>query len=362
MKEDERNLETDLAKIGNLVPGRLFLDTRSRLYCVMKRHAKKDADGVLACRIRYKKRRKKPPKARFFAPEKVSAILDKVVDVQSENELPALQGLLSGLVLEEMPPPLKALPLGEQESSKLKLLKDRISHLEQALDELICNRCGHLTICHGRKNRPFKATLKAFSHLWDAANAVRENLWADFGRHLDFLRAEGYVTENGTLTDDGRWASRLRIDQPLMIAEGLRLGLFPESDPALLAGLIATFVYDREIEVEFDQSKASKDVVAAYNKMRNGLLPLIERKTVQGFSVRPIPLWTAATIHAWARGLEWERALRIADMTEGDLAMLVSRTADNLRQVASLTDVYPRVARTSTEAISLILREPAIYE
>jgi len=362
IKEDEGKLETDLAKIANLVPGRLFLDTRSRLYCVVEKHTKKDTNGVLACRIRYRKRMKKPPKARFFPPEKVSAILDKVVHVKSANEPGSLQSILSRVASEEIPSPLKSLPLKDEEISKVKPLRDRIFHLEQELDQLICNRCEHFAVCHGRQSRSFRAALKGFANLWQAANAVRENLWADFLRHLDFLKAEGYVRDNGALTADGRWASQLRIDHPLMIAEGLRLGLFPESDPALLAGLIATFVYDREIEAEFDQSKAPKEVVDAYNKMKTGLLPLVQRKTVQGFSVRPIPLWAAATIHAWAKGLEWEKALRIADMTEGDLAMLVSRTADNLRQVASLTDVYPRIGKTSTQAISLILREPAIFD
>jgi hypothetical protein len=52
----------------------------------------------------------------------------------------------------------------------------------------------------------------------------------------------------------------------------------------------------------------------------------------------------------------------IVGMTEGDLAMLVSRTADNLRHVASLSNVYPAVARTSGQAISLILREPAVFD
>jgi len=360
IKEEERKLETDLSKIANLAPGRLFLDTRSRLYCVIKRHAKKDTYGVLACRLKFRRGRKKAPKMRFFAPEKVSAILDKVVNIRSTDEPTALQVLLSR-VPDEIPPPLNDLPLGEEQLSEVKPLKDRIFHLEQELDHLICNRCEHFALCHGRRNRSFRAALKGFANLWQAANAVRENLWADFVRHLDFLKAEGYVRDNGTLTDDGRWASQLRIDQPLMIAEGLRLGLFPESDPALLAGLIATFVYDREIEAEFDQSKAPKEVVNAYHKMKGGLLPLVQRKTVQGFSVRPIPLWATATIHAWAKGLEWEGVLRIADMTEGDLAMLVSRTADNLRQVASLTEVYPAIAKTSAQAISLILREPAIY-
>ena len=362
VKEDQRKLETTLSKTANLVPGRLFLDTRSRLYCVVKSHTKRDRNGVLACRLRHGSGRKKLPKMRFIAPEKVSAILDGVVDIPSTEGSIALQGTLSRVLPNEIPPPLESLPLGEGEVPKVKPLKDRIHFLEQERDHLLCNRCEHFDICHGRRNRAFRSALKGFSNLWDAANAVRENLWADFIRHLNFLKAEGHVRDDGALTDDGKWASQLRIDQPLMIAEGLRLGLFPESNPSLLAGLIAAFVYDREIEIELDHSKIPKELITAYDKMKNGLSPLMERKTIHGFPVRPIPLWAAATIHAWAKGLEWERVLMIVDMTEGDLAMLVSRTADNLRHVASLTNVYPAVARTSTRAISLILREPAIFD
>ena len=359
--EEKKRLEATLSKIANLVPGRLFLDNRSRLYCVVKAHSKKDKNGVLACRLRYKQGRKKPPKMRFFAPEKVATILNRIVNIQSTDDSYNLKRIFSQILSDELPSPLKVLPLGEEEIKKVKPLQDRIVLLEKERDQLICNKCEHFLTCHGRSNKSFRSVLKDFSHLWDAANAVREKLWADFMRHLNFLTAEGYVKNNGILTDDGRWASQLRIDQPLMIAEGLRLGLFPESDPCLLAALIAVFVYDREIEVEFDQSKVPKELVNAYNKMKQGLLPLIERKTIHGFSVRPIPLWAAATIYVWAKGLDWERVLLVADMTEGDLAMLVSRTADNLRQMASLKDVYPGIAITSTQAISLILREPVIF-
>ena len=362
IKEDERRLETTLSKIANLVPGRLFLDSKSRLYCVIKSHTKRDKNGVLACRLRHRSGRKKLPKMRFFAPEKVSAILNRVVNIGSIEDSIALQGTLSKVLSNEIPPPLEGLPLGEEEVSKVKPLKDRVRFLEQERDHLLCKRCSHMDICHGRHNRAFRAVLKVFSNLWDAANAVRENLRADFVRHLNFLKAEGYVRDDGGPSDDGKWAAQLRIDQPLMIAEGLRLGLFPESNPALLAGLVAAFVYDREIEVEFDQSKAPKELIAAFNKMKNGLFPLVERKTVHGFPVRPIPVWAAATIHAWAKGLEWETVLMTAGMTEGHLAMLVSRTADNLRQIASLSNVYPAIARTSTQAISLIMREPVVFD
>ena len=158
------------------------------------------------------------------------------------------------------------------------------------------------------------------------------------------------------------WASQLRVDQPLMIAECLRSGLFPESDPCIIAALIAAFVYDREIEIEFGQSMAPKELASAYITMEKELFPFTERKRAQGFQVRTLPLWTAATMYAWASGVEWEKVLEIADMTEGDLAMLVSRTADNLRQVASLGKFYPAIASAADQAITLILKEPAVYD
>jgi superfamily II RNA helicase len=187
-------------------------------------------------------------------------------------------------------------------------------------------------------------------------------LWNSFVKHLEFLKKEGFVTEENRLTHDGIWASQLRRDQPLMIAEGLRLGVLPDADPALLPALVAPFVHDRDIEVKLDESRIPKRLSKAYERMRKALSPLVERKTVQGFEVRPIVMWPAVTIYAWANGQPWERVLEIAGMAEGDLAMLVSRTADNLRQIASLTKVYPAIARSAAEAIAIILREPVITD
>jgi ATP-dependent RNA helicase HelY len=362
LAEEAHRVETNQAKLANLVPGRLFLDTRSRLYYAIRSHTRRDKTGVLACRVKYRAKRKKPPKMRFFAPEKVFAVLDKIVDIPSVEDYRALQAGVAQAVSDEMPPPLESLPLGEEGAAKIKPLRDRISFLEGERDQLICSRCEHFNLCHRRGTKYFRTALREFSQVWDSANAVRENIWADFMRHLSFLKLEGYVNADNTLSDDGMWASQLRLDQPLMIAEGLRLGLFPDSNPPLLAALVATFVYDKDIEVEFDHTKAPKELVAVFNTTIHGLSPLIERKTVHGFQVKSIPLWVAATIYAWAKGLEWEQVLQIAGMNEGDLAMLVSRTADNLRQLASLTDAYPAVARTAHDAIMRIMREPVFFD
>jgi hypothetical protein len=47
---------------------------------------------------------------------------------------------------------------------------------------------------------------------------------------------------------------------------------------------------------------------------------------------------------------------------EGDMASLIVRTADHLRQVTNLRETHPELALTAEEAINSILREPAHFE
>ena len=366
IKDLSRRLKTTearLAKATGLVPGRLFLDRRNRMYCAIKLQTRRDQQGVFACRIKPDLRtRGKHIKMRWFRPERVSHILDRVLELPPTENVAGLVRLLAEAAQAESPPILEHLPLGEDETTFLRPLKGRIRFIEQELDRLICNECNHFRLCHGKPRGPFRPVLEGFAFMWDAANAVRMRLWNAFLKHLEFLKKEGFVTEENKLTLDGMWASQLRLDQPLMIAEGLRKGVLPEADPALLAALVAPFVYDRDVEVQLDESKIPKRLTKAYNRMKKALGPLVERKTVQGFEVRPVQLWPAATIYAWANGQPWERVLEIARMGEGDRAMLVLRTADNLRQIASLTKVYPAIAQSALDAISIILREPVLMD
>jgi superfamily II RNA helicase len=82
--------------------------------------------------------------------------------------------------------------------------------------------------------------------------------------------------------------------------------------------------------------------------------------TKSGFDVRPLYFRPAVAIFAWAQGESWEKVVRIAEMEEGDLAMLILRTTDNLRHIRSLKDVFPEAAATAAEAIDKLMREPVV--
>ena len=192
--------------------------------------------------------------------------------------------------------------------------------------------------------------------------AESHDLWEDFLKHLHFLRAEGFVDENNRLTENGFWASKLRLDQPLLIAECLKQQAFPMDNENLLAAMIAPFVYDGDQNIKIAGKKLSRKLIRAYNRVLSTLRPLSERMKAAGFSVSPLYLWTSAVLYDWARGVDWDEIIMAAGISDGDMAMLVLRTADNLRQITSLKETHPEMAALAVKAREAILREPVIFE
>jgi ATP-dependent RNA helicase HelY len=180
----------------------------------------------------------------------------------------------------------------------------------------------------------------------------------DFNGHLNFLKETGYVKSNGELTEDGEWASKLRIDHPLLIAEGFRLGVFPESNPAILAAIIASFVDERETEGRMDKEFMPKSLLPVLLKVKKALKPFSKLMVTKGFETKALFLGPAGTIHAWATGQPWEKIVSASEIAEGDLAMLILRTADNLRHIRALKQFFPEAAETAKKSIELIVKEP----
>jgi hypothetical protein len=50
----------------------------------------------------------------------------------------------------------------------------------------------------------------------------------------------------------------------------------------------------------------------------------------------------------------------MSGLDEGDLAMLIYRTADSLRQLEGLVTSHPRLAASASAAIERLLREPVV--
>lgn len=184
----------------------------------------------------------------------------------------------------------------------------------------------------------------------------------DFYRHFNFLKKCSYVRKDGILTADGKWAAKLRVDQPLMIAEGFRQNVFPESDPVLLAAIMTVFVNEDETNDRIKKDVVPQNLLGLFFNLKSRLQPFTRLMLGHGFDVRPFFFRPAVSIFAWASEQPWEKVVAISEMEEGDLAMLILRTADNLRHIKALSEVFPKAAETAAKSINLIMREPVFFE
>jgi superfamily II RNA helicase len=210
----------------------------------------------------------------------------------------------------------------------------------------------------------FERSLAAYQqnirHQGETFSAAK-SLWNDFSRHLKFLQKEGFLDEPGALTDDGRWASKLRLDYPLLVAQCLRENAFPEENEKLLAAVVAFFAYDRDDGMKWNIKDLPPKLALSFKKVALAVRPLIHRLEIAGFPVAKLHVSAGAAVYYWAQGHSWDSVIKTTGIAEGDMAMLVLRTADNLRQIASLKDAYPEIAACAYKAREAILREPVLF-
>jgi superfamily II RNA helicase len=349
----------EISKWAYLEPGRLFRDRQGRLYCIVKREANSGQGAVLAVKVKKKPSvRRHRLRLRRFVLQKVGQILDHVVSLPDPKDPEQVQRVVAREARRRLREVVEPAPVKESDEAELDALRARLVSRQAEMDALVCSECRHRSLCHGRGRESFQEARDDFSILWDRMDAVRARLWKDFLRHLAFLKEEGFVNDAGQLTDDGHWASRLRLDQPLLVAQALRRKALPRTNPRLLAALVAPFALDRDVDTRINESRLSATLLTTYRRLGKQLEGIVKRKAAKGFEVKPMSLWASASVYAWAGGQSWGGLLELTETPEGDLAMLMMRTAENLRQIASLREAFPHISRSAWQAIELILRAP----
>jgi ATP-dependent RNA helicase HelY len=263
-----------------------------------------------------------------------------------------LDRIFDEIVLEDLRPvgdaPSEAFP-EDDESCRL---KERIASLP-------CEECPHKDICHAEKKNRILRIVEEFKSVIARMEGSGSWLWYSFKRHLRFLKETDFADEHGTLTVDGRWASNLRLDQPLLIAEAIRKGAFENIPPENLAGGLAPFVWDRGQDVEIVAGEQDlRPMEDTFGVIQGKIIEIRELKSNRGFQGPPVLYWPAAAVYLWAKGMSWEELIVTVHVSEGDMASLIMRTADHLRQIAALKDTHPEISAVASKGIESIMREP----
>jgi superfamily II RNA helicase len=365
MKKEARKLTMEIqnrrllgAYKEHLKSGRLFLHKNKGVYVVF--HTYMD-NGRLICAAhniqKAVRTRKRKIRLRKVSVEKIRQLYDYRVSLPEGYSVERLQALFDAINVDD----LEVLNL---ELSVKGVGEEDAENAQKRLDSLPCEHCGHLKECNPLKNRKLKRILNDFRTLAHQMEGMRGGLWVSFKRHLRFLQEAGFVDELDRLTPDGLWASKLRLDRPLLIAEAIRKGALEGASSEVMAGCIAPFVWDRVQEVEFKVKSPLnlEGCEVAFKRILDHIDRIRKLKMKRGFENPPILFWPAAALYLWAKKVPWRQLLRFIPVDEGDMASLVLRTADHLRQVTNLTETHPELATVANTAIERILREPVFIE
>ncbi|MEW6669778.1 MAG: DEAD/DEAH box helicase [Thermodesulfobacteriota bacterium] len=341
-----------------LKPGRLILHKNGSTYVVFRAYME---GGSLVCAAHNLRRRVRVRRGRITLRKvelnQIKAVLDHRVDLPEDQSPEQLALLLASVSTKDLHP-VEGIGGPEAEPGEEPVGR------RNGLPHLPCEECPHLRVCHRGKKGGLRHLLGRFRTLASQIDGLRGGLWLSFKRHVRFLKETGFVDAEDRLTPDGRWASNLRLDQPLLIAEAIRRGAFSGLAPEILAGCISPFVWDRvqEQEIRVSSPLGLEGLETAFTYMLNAIEDLRRLEERRGFPNPPILFWPAAALFLWAKGVSWEDLVSFVGVDEGDLASLVMRTVDHLRQVAGLEETHPELAFTAREAVRLILREPVFLD
>ncbi len=342
-----------------LTPGRVVLDDRGRPWLVRRTAYRRTRQGVVATRLTSQLKLKRGRlRMKFLGLDRIAQVTATQVEIRPDRDMLAE---LRRLSRSNFKPAAEPTDLSPAAQAKLDQALDRLEQLRRNVDASPCRACPLNEQCHDRRSQLHGWLNKAETWLAGLAE-VRERLWLGFVRRQEFLESEGFAATGGRLTAEGEWAANLRLDHPLVIAEAIRRDALPRNRPPLLAGLMAPFVLDRERAWPKRLKRLGPDneLTAAFRKLEAAVAGLAGRLKEAGFEAPRMIYVPALALFLWAQGGRWDEIVTEFEVEPGDMASLVFRAADNLRQLASLHQTHPDLAAAASKARQMILREPVV--
>jgi ATP-dependent RNA helicase HelY len=183
-----------------------------------------------------------------------------------------------------------------------------------------------------------------------------------FDQVLTVLRGLGYV-DGFTLTAKGETLRRVYNDADLIVVEALHRGVWAELDPAGLAAVVSTLVYEpRGREGLAGAGDLPTDAVrTAVTALTDLEAEVMAQEQAAGLQLtRPLELDFAERTWRWASGERLEDVLADAEVSPGDFVRIMKQLIDLLRQIAvAATD--ERVRTTARGAVDAVLRGVVAY-
>jgi len=166
--------------------------------------------------------------------------------------------------------------------------------------------------------------------------------------------------KDGKLTEKGTWSAHLCTSLVLELSEAISSDLFKDIGIVELIGLLASISgTSHKVYLSIKENPVDKKYFVKMNEVLKKVAAAYERPpSTSDLEVMPD---ASTTVLTWMESANWQEfsgLLRLAGVAEGDVARLVSQTADHLHQISRLSETFPALAATAEEARFRILKPP----
>ena len=332
--------------LESIIPGRVFRGGDGELLVVIKRIRIKNRDGCLATDIF--------GNVHQVQLRKIEILTDHLISFSGQPR----EGYFSEKLMNIMPNSLNDIPVKDLSSTVIEKAKEKYNRENM---NLICHKCLHLKECSKNRKGHIKGLFSELDNIALSLHNTSLGLFFSFSKHVKLLQETGFVDLQYKLSYDGIWASKLRVDSPIIIAEAIRKGVFNGLKPELLASGISIFAWDRDQEVQLLSKKTGFDLSPLFLIVKNifeSIEPFMELMIRRGFDPPLFFKWPAGAIYLWAKGVSWDKLIETVGINDGDMASLIMRTVDHLRQFLDLSETHPDIALAAGKAMHMIMREP----
>ncbi len=230
--------------------------------------------------------------------------------------------------------------------------------LEERAAAHACHGCPE----RGKHERWAKRVDERMASLSSIQRRIRvrtETLARQFDRVLGVLRDLGYVG-GWDVTEKGRSLSRIYGEGDILVAEALSRGLFDDLEPAEVAALLSSVVYEGRERVPLSGDMPTPTTKDRYELLQRTWRTI--RRTEDEHQVqlcRELEAGFASPIFHWANGRPLDEVLAETDMAPGDFVRNCKQLLDLLRQVEDVA--RPEVAVLFGRARSAVLRGVVAY-
>ncbi|WP_100365971.1 DEAD/DEAH box helicase [Diaminobutyricimonas aerilata] len=241
----------------------------------------------------------------------------------------------------------------------------RLTALRRKLRQHPCHGCSDREQ-HARWAERWSRLKKQTDQLAGQINSRTGVVAKIFDRVTDVLLERGYlVREDSGAVSLGPYGGMLRRiygERDLLVAECLRTKVWDRLDPAALAAMAATIVYEaRRDEGEvYDRNLPRgpfREALDATTDLWSRLDDLEREHRLPGSD--PLSTGLALAMHRWATGASLDTVLSLADLAAGDFVRWTKQTIDLLDQLSVVAD--QPVGSTARRALDAIRRGIVAY-